>query len=365
VSRPLVRPGPTTSPSGRAWPRIALDALLTGCAVGVILLALALSAAYAAARPVVLDAAGSGSASYGGWSVWSRPLDGGYALVARSPSGVIAPLSLPPSSTRFEAEVGPGKTGEVVVFPRCTATGTGCTIEAVQLGGETASEVALASSPTATLSSAAYWKGELVYVKSEAGHRPELLWQPSPGVAHVEPLPLSTGASSTFAGRFPANTAGTITGVQMVGPTLIAYATSRGNEEFGLASLFLQGLSSHRRVIIDQYASGAGQICAQTIFPSTLAGGWLYAFIRDCSASDYGENEWVRYRLSPRWTVEQMQQSKVSLTQFGDEEFEGAALDGDGVIWSGESGVRLLASVPWEAATYQPVYLCGRRHPVC
>jgi hypothetical protein len=78
-------------------------------------------------------------------------------------------------------------------------------------------------------------------------------------------------------------------------------------------------------VTIDQYASGAGQICAQTIFPSTLAGGWLYAFIRECSSSEQGENAWVRYRLSPRWAVEQMQRSKVALTRYGDEEFGGAA----------------------------------------
>jgi hypothetical protein len=354
-----------TSPTGQVWPRAALAALLTGCTVIVMLLTLALATAYGAARPVVLDATGSSSASYGGWSVWSRPLNGGYVLVARSPSGVITPLSLPPSSSPFQAEVGPGETGEVVVFPRCAATGIGCTIVAVQLGGEAASETVLASSATATLSSAAYWKGELVYVKSEAGHRSELLWQPRPGVVHVEPLPLSTGAG--YAGsRFPASSAGTITGLQMVGPTVIAYATARANEEFGMASLFLQGLRSHRRVTIDQYGSGAGQICEQEIFPSTLAGGWLYAFIRACSSSEHGENEWVRYRLSPRWAVEQMQKSKVSLTRYGDEEFAGAALDGHGVIWSGETGVQLLATVSWEvAARHQLVELCGRRHPLC
>jgi hypothetical protein len=331
----------------------------------VVLLTLAPATAYAAARPVVLDAAGSGSASYGGWSVWSRPLNGGYVLVARSPSGVIAPLSLPPSSSRFEAEVGPGETGDVVVFPRCATTGIGCTIVAVQLGSDTASETVLASSTTATLSSAAYWKGEVVYVEKEAGHPPELLWQLRPGVVHVEPLPLSAGVS--YAGsRFPASSAGTITGVQMIGPTTIAYATARGNEEFGMTSLFVQGLHSHRRMTIDQYASGAGQICAQAIFPSTLVNGWLYAFIRQCATGPHGENEWVRYRLSPNWSVEFMQISKATLTQYGDEEFEGAAVDGHGVIWSGEEGVRLLASVSWETTVrHEPAELCGRRHPLC
>ncbi len=347
------------------WAGWRLKAPLIGCMAIVIPLTFVLAAAYAAARPVVLDATGSRSASYGGWSVWSRQVDGEYVLVARSPSGVIAPLSVRPSPSPFEAEVGPGETGDVVVFPRCAPTGIDCVIVAVQLGSETASEAVLASTTTATLSSAAYWKRELVYVKSETGHRPEMLWQVHPGAVQVEPLPLSSGVSSSFAGRFPANSAGTITGVQMVGPTVLAYATARGNEEFGMTSLFVQGLHSHRRVLIDQYASGAGQICAQEIFPSTLAGGWLYAFVRSCSPSEHGENEWARYRLSSRWAVKQMQISKVSLTQYGDEEFEGASLDGSGVIWSGERGVQLLNTISWKTVRHQPVELCGRTHPLC
>jgi hypothetical protein len=182
-------------------------------------------------------------------------------------------------------------------------------------------------------------------------------------VLRPEQLPLSSGADSAV-GRWPAHSSGVVTGLTMVSSDAIAFATRHADGSFAMAGLWLQNLSTGRAVLIDQYTSGAGATCSQSLIPSALAGGWLYAYLHACDPyANPASDHWIRYRLSSRWQVTETQVARVSLVRFGD---DSVALDGGGVDWSNEGGVHHLGRVTWRSAPHHsPETFCSPHAPIC
>ena len=355
-------------PAPRPCARRMLDVL---CAVAIA--APLWPAPPAAAAPVLLDAAGSHVSSYGGWSAWSRTdgLTGRYELIDRSPTGAIEVLAAAERSGPFDVELGPrtaGAPGPLAVYSSCAEASLQpeCTINSLQLGVAGAPEHVIANPAHALLAEPAFWRGELVYLKSVTAGTERLVWQERPGVLRSEPLPLSSGAKSAV-GKWPAHASGVVTGLTMVSSDAITFATRHAHGSFAMAGIWLQNLSTRRAVLIDQYTSGAGATCTQSFTPSALVGGWLYAYLHACDPyANPASDHWTRYRLDSRWQVTQTQVAKVSLVRFGDEAIDSVALDGGGVDWSNESGVHRLERVTWRsAANHSPETFCGRHAPIC
>ncbi len=354
----------TTEPAAGPCARAFGPRLLGALTVALAALAFACGSALAAA-PVLLDGEGSDVASYGGWTAWSDPSMGEYALITRSPSGAISRAPIAPLSAPLDLRLGPSAAGVVAVYSRCTgpAAGQGCRIYGYNLGRT--SEAALGA-PGTSVHEPAIWDGELVFLRrnpSGAGLRPDNLyaWRIGAARAQAQQLPVSRGVSSAQAGRWPRGATGVVSGLTIRGQ-LIAYATNRGSESFGISSLWLQRIGGRPR-LIDQVTSGAGAACEPEFLSPTIVGSWLYAYLHACDPSaNPALDRWTRYSLSGT----SAERARHTFLRTGDEEVNAFATDGTLVDWTDEGGLHQLAGVSWSPIRRPvPETFCSLADPVC
>jgi hypothetical protein len=337
-----------------------------GIAAGVLMMSLAASAA-AAGAPIVLDPKGVSVATYGGWAAWSRSdkATGQYALVLRSPQGVISLPALAENSSPFDVELGPsGGSGVAAVYSRCANNGTrkGCHLAELRLGVAEAAERTLAPPGGGSDHEPAIWKGGLVFLRrnpSGAKRRPDnlLAWQVGSRRVRSLTLPISRGARSS-GGGWPKGLTGSITGLTFNGKQ-VAYITSNLVGSFGETSLWFEPLAA-RPELIDQETSGAGNVCPPEFVSPVLAGPWLYAYLHACDPSaNPNLDRLTRYR---RGDVER---AHYTFIHSGDEAITSIVPDGAGVDWD-SYGIEQLASVTWRRIT-TPVAqtFCSRSDPFC
>ncbi len=318
--------------------------------------------------PTVLDRQGSTVAAYGGWAAWSRsdPATNAYALVLRSPAGVISPAAVPERPSPFDVELGPSGSGVTAVYSRCSNTNklTGCHIYELPLGVTGATEGMLPV-PGSSVHEPAIWDGSLVFLRRNPGggsRRPDNLyeWRIGSAQARSVTLPASQGLSSE-SGRWPKGMTGAISGLTLEGKQ-IAYTTTAASGSFGVASLWMQGTTGAPK-LVDQVTSGASATCEHAFLSPTFLGGWLYAYLHDCDPyANPASDRWTRYSL----TEHTAQQAKVRFVHTGDEVIEAVVPDGGGVDWAGERGLDRLSSVSWRTIRRPvPETFCSQTHPIC
>ena len=339
--------------------------------IAAALILLAAAAAAAAATPGVLDRdlgcapvqnpAASGAcipttvAAYDGWSAWSRAdtATGDYALIARTPSGVIAALDVAESAAPFDVELGPSHGRVAAVYSRCAdpADGTGCAIAYVPLGVSGARERMLAVPGGGSLHEPAIFNDTLAFLRRDpsggtendgiAGAHPDTLMEWAIGSAGVQTL------------AFPRRLGqpGVIGGLTLQGRE-VAYTTSGPT---ATRPVTVQALWTQRPgatpSLIDAQTSGQGNICTTTFLSPTFAGaGTLYAFLRGCQQG-LGDR-WTRYGLGAHPTAARAQ---VSFGNDDNADVTAVVPVGSGVEWARDSGLYWLGSVQWSrVARYNP-----------
>jgi hypothetical protein len=308
-------------------------------------------------------------AAYGGWAAWSRAggATGAYALVLRSPAGRISLAPVPERAAPFDVELGPSGAGVAAVYSRCSNTSTleGCHVYELRLGVAGAGEEMLRA-PGSSVHEPAIWDDRLVYLRRNPGggeRRPDNFFEWQIGSSHARSLalPASQGRRSGEAGPWPRGVTGTISGLTLHGRQ-VAYATSSSSGGFGVASLWLQGLSGSP-MLVDQVTSGESATCEHGFLSPVLLGGWLYAYLHDCDPyANPQSDRWTRYSLAGHTA----QRAKLSLIHTGDEIIDAVVPDSGGVDWSGESGLRRLPGVAWRTiARPVPESFCSLAHPLC
>ena len=319
--------------------------------------------------PTVLDKQGATVATYGGWAAWSRldPATSAYALVLRSPAGVISPAAVAERPSPFDVELGPTGSGVTAVYSRCSNTNKlmGCHVYELALGVTGATE-AMLPVPGSSVHEPAVWDGDLVFLRHNPGggnRRPDNLheWRIGSARARSVTLPVSQGLDSE-GGRWPGGVTGAITGLTLHGKQ-IAYSTTAASGSFGVASLWTQSTTGAPK-LVDQVTSGASATCEHAFLSPTLISGWLYAYLHDCDPNaNPASDRWTRYSL----TGNTAQQAKVRFVHTGDELIEAVVPDQGGVDWSGERGVeRLSTSVSWRTIRRPvPETFCSQAHPLC
>jgi hypothetical protein len=341
---------------------------VTAAFVAVAILANATAQA-GAPTPKLLDRQGRLVAAYGGWAAWSRPVaaTNAFALVLRSPAGVISLAPLATSPAPFDVELGPSDSGVAAVYSRCADTNTlqGCHIYYLRLGVAGTTERMLAA-PGSSVHEPAIWGNRLVYLRHNptgGERRPDSLfeWQMGSGRTRSIALPTSHGLNSRAGGRWPKGVTGTITGLTLRDQQ-IAYSTVSGHGSFGIASLWLQNPTGAPR-LIDQVTSGASATCTHEFLSPMLLGGWLYTYLHDCDPyADPASDRWTRYSL----TTDTAQRAKFTFVHTGDELIDSVVPDGAGVDWAGESGLKQLPSVVWRTMPRPvPETFCTLAHPIC
>jgi len=319
-----------------------------------------------AATAQLLDPHGVSVATYGGWAAWSRAdsTTGRFALVTRSPQGV---LSLPPvaeSATPFDVELGPaGASGVDAAYSRCAhASGfAGCHLAVFQLGIAGASERALAPPGGGSNHEPAIWKHALVFLRrnpSGGSRRPDSLdfWQIGSRTLRALALPSSRGNTGA---AWPAGLTGRITGLTF-NAKQVAYVTSNAVGSFGESTLWFEPLAG-RPQLIDQETGGAGNVCPPQVLSPVLSGRWLYAYLHPCDSSgDPRLDRLTRYRHG------EVQRAAYTFIHTGDETIGSAVLDGAGVDWDAEGAIERLARVSWRTiSTPVPQTFCARADPFC
>jgi opacity protein-like surface antigen len=164
-------------------------------AVVVLLLVLASAAvAQELPAPVSGDTPVAGLVDqFGGITVWSAPAAGGYALMARTASGVVR-LPIGPRAVPFDVDLGPDGSGGVVgVYSRCSiepmgsraaldrgifavpgpayTTGKGCDLYRFDFASGREAKIASASTATGSEMLPSYWKGSLAFVRVYPGRK--------------------------------------------------------------------------------------------------------------------------------------------------------------------------------------------------
>ena len=159
-----------------------IESRIFACATALaIALSLATGAVAARAQsPALLDPGGVSVAAYGGWAAWSRadPTTAHYALVLRSPRGVISLLRSRRAARRSTSSSVPPATREcLAVYSRCANDQrAGCHIFELALGVGGAGERALTPPGGGSDHEPAIWEGGLVFLRRNpagGGRRPE------------------------------------------------------------------------------------------------------------------------------------------------------------------------------------------------
>jgi hypothetical protein len=307
--------------------------------------------------------------TYGGWAAWSRAdlATNAYALVLRSPKGVVSLAPIPERVSPFDVELGPDGAGVAAVYSRCLDTETlrDCHIYKLKLGLPGAIEQMLAA-PGASVHEPAIWDGLLVFLRRNlagGARRPDNLfqWRIGSSLARSVMLPASRGGLSAEAGHWSKGQVGTISGLTLHGQQ-IAYSTTSGSGSFGVTSLWVERLTG-RPKLIDQVISGASATCEHAFLSPSLLGGRLYAYLHDCDPyADPQSDRWTRYSLNGHG----VQRAKFTFVHTGDEIIDSVVPDADGVDWSGESGLYRLASIGWRTIKRPtPETFCSPAHPLC
>jgi hypothetical protein len=345
--------------------RSRLGVRVASLAVALPLALAGLAPTAAAQRPSLLDPSGVSVAAYGGWAAWSRAdsTTGHFALVTRSPQGVI---SLPPvaeSATPFDLALGPARGSQVdAAYSRCAhAAGLeGCHIVVLQLGIARASEHSLAPPGGGSAHEPAIFNGALVFLRRNppgASRRPDGLYLWEIGARKLQKLALPSSRGNAGAG-WPAGLTGRITGLTFNGKQ-VAYATSNSVGSFGESTLWFEPLAG-RPELIDQETGGAGNVCPPEFVSPLLSGRWLYAYLHACDPTGNPRlDRLTRYRHG------EVQRAAYTFIRSGDEAIGSAVLDGAGVDWDA-NGIERLARVSWHTITAPiPQTFCTRADPFC
>lgn len=342
--------------------------LLAGVAAAALLLQVAFVDAPSASAeiPATLDPAGVSVAAYGGWAAWSRrdPATGRYALVTRSPQGVISPSPVPDSGSPFDVELGAARgAGVAAAYSRCadTARRRGCHIFTLGLGPGAASERLLSPPGGGSVHEPAVWKAEVVFLRrSSSGgtRRPDGLFAWKIGSRAVQALALPSSRGNRNA-RWPAGLTGLITGLAFNGRQ-IGYSTSNLVGSSGETTLWFEALGG-RPELIDQETGGAGNVCPPEFVSPQLSGSWLYAYLHACDPSANPRlDRLTRYRRG------EVQRATHTFLHAGDEAIGSVVPDGAGVDWNAEGGIERLAHVSWRRITAPvPQTFCSRSDPFC
>lgn len=318
-----------------------------------------------AGAATLLDPSGVSVAAYGGWSAWSRSdaLTGRYALVTRSPQGVISLPAVAESAAPFDVELGPnGGSRIAAVYSRCARpmSLTGCHIVVLELGVASASERSLTPQGGGSDHEPTIWNGVVAFLRRNASggqRRPDslIVWRIGSSEARSLALPRSRGDRGA---GWPAALTGRITGLAFNGRQ-VAYVTSNVVGSFGETTLWFQPLAGNP-VLIDQETGGAGDVCSPEFISPVLSGSWLYAYLHACDpTANPGLDRLTRYRRG------EVQRAAYTFLHSGDEAVSSAVLDGTGVDWDAE-GIKRLAGVSWRRiAAPVPRTFCSRFDPFC
>jgi len=318
-----------------------------------------------AQAPLALDPSGLSVAAYGGWAAWSRSdtSAGHYALVTRSPQGVISPPAVAERTSPFDVRLGPGRgSGVVAVYSRCTGAAglEGCHLAILELGVAGASERPLAPPGGGSDHLPATWRGVLVFLRRNpagGGRRPDSLLAWRIGAHKLRALSLPSSRGNRRAG-WPAGLTGRITGLSFNGKQ-VAYATSTLAGTFGETTLWFEPLTG-RPELIDQQTGGAGNVCTPEFLSPLLSGPWLYAYLHACDpTANPGLDRLTRYRHG------EVQRASYTFIHSGDEAIGSAVADGAGVDWDAH-GIEQLARISWRTITAPvPRTFCSRADPFC
>jgi hypothetical protein len=318
-----------------------------------------------AEAPLLLDPGGMSVAAYGGWAAWSHrdSTTGHYALVTRSPQGVISQAPVAESASPFDVELGPARgLGVAAVYSRCADTTTlnGCHIFTLELGVAVASERSLAPPGGGSNHEPAIWEGALVFLRrspSGGRRRPDSLLAWKIGSRKVRTLPLPSSRGNLRAG-WPAGLTGRLTGLTFNGKQL-GYTTSNLLGTFGESTLWFEPLGG-RPELIDQQTGGAGNVCPPEFVSPVLSGRWLYAYLHACDPTAN-----PRFDRLTRYRHGEVQRARYTFIDSGDEAISSAVPDGMGVDWDAH-GIERLARVSWQPITPPvPQTFCSRSDPFC
>jgi hypothetical protein len=348
-----------TASSARRLRRIA------AAAAAVQFVLAGLTAGARAEPPALLDAKGVSLAAYGGWTAWSRvdASTGRYALVTRSPKGLISLAAVPERTSPFDVELGPsGRSAVAAVYSRCPAGAAleGCRLVMLRLSGAGAGETPLTPPGGGSAHEPAIWNGAIVFLRREpssVGRRPDSLLAWRIGSRRVQSLPLPSSRGNAAAG-WPKGLTGTVAGLSFNGQQ-VAYVTSNMVGPFGESTLWFEPLSGHPE-LIDQVTGGAGNVCAPTFVSPVLSGPWLYAYLHACDPTANPKlDRLTRYRRG------EVQRASYSFIRSGDEAIGSAVPDGAGADWD-TAGIERVARVSWRRIPAPvPQTFCGRSDPFC
>lgn len=316
-----------------------------------------------ALAPVVLDPQGVSVAAYGGWAAWSRHdgATGAYALVTRSPQGVVSPAPVAERATPFDVQLGPTHGVHVAaVYSRCADDDAhaGCHLLVLELQSPQAGERALAPPGGGSDYSPAIWRTQLAFLRRGASAvTPDriFVWRMGSGAATRLALRRSRG---NRAAGWPAGLTGRVTGLTFDGAE-VGYVTANSVGTLGETTLWFEAVGG-APVLIDQHTGGAGNVCEPQIVSPQLAGRWLYAYLHACDPSGNPRlDRLTRYRHG------EVQVARYTFVRTGDEAISAVVLDGAGVDWDA-SGIARLARVSWRrVAAPVPQTFCSRSDPFC
>jgi hypothetical protein len=300
-------------------------------------------------------------AAYGGWVAWSHSdaITGQFALMLRSPAGVISAASVPERVSPFDVQLGPSDGGIVAVYSRCSNTLTlrGCNIFELTLSESGAAEAAVRIPGGGSVHEPAIWGNRMVLLRRDpsggsegptfAGHRPDGLfsWRIGSGRLRALVLPGSQGIKFPW----PRGLVGVVSGLAFDGKQL-AYSTGLQLRGQGVVSLWHQGLGGSP-TLVDQTTSGGASVCRPAFLSPTFSGGWVYSYFHACTANgDVGADRWTRYSLGGHRT----QRARVAFLRYPDELIFAVVPVASGVVWdNGE--VLESTDVTWRPISRQPV----------
>ncbi len=339
----------------RITPRATLAALGT---IGLLLSSTLWASAAHALTPALLDRSGQNVTAYGGWAAWSRydPATKQFALVLRSPAGLITLPAIPERAATFDVNLGPIGKSLVAVYSRCSDSValSGCQIYELPLGGSQPRERLLAIPGGGSLHEPAIWQGRVAFLqRNPAGgsedaanptaRRPDLLltWKRGSGGLQRVALPASKG--SRRAG-WPHGLTGLISGLTLNGNAL-AYTTATAIKttgfELSMFTLWYQRLGQGAR-LIDQITAGQANVCLPSLLSPTLVGSKLYAYLHVCDPSAANLDRWTRYDVQTR----KAQRASYTFTSSSESSISSIVPEGTGAIWDSE-GVRRIEHLSW------------------